>query len=637
MIWVVTFWCLLAVPGLALVARCWPRLLRSGPLGAVGFGYLATIALASPLALLGYSLELPLYVLTAAMVGLVGVGAFDLWKRYRPLSVRWRRPRFELEVSALVLVVLVALRVGSPLIADANFHVGRVRMLVDLGFNNHDPFVWPHAFSPAYHTNVYHALLGVCSQVTGEEPFVVWRHALVLSKVLLAASTYCTTWLLFQQRVVAWFAVVVHLAMYLGTEDTALPRMLAPGFMVVMSVGLAGHALRTRRWKTPVVTLGLTAFATGQIHSLYGVFAAILVLPGVAAWCIARRQPLRGVLIAAALATAAPFVVVAHLGGTSGVSEEPSTTSQVEREALTTPSEGSPAEPAPKGLVVTGLGKDRFVQTTAGRHMLDPRPLLSLHRGSLDGHSISPGAEWLLLPSLLVLYWRRHHAAWLGWGVACVLAVSYVPPLCTAALQVFSSRGWILLRLWEPMYFLCPVLTSGAAFVAVPKLSRRRWRAVALPLAVVAVHLFAGESWLQLWEDRTVEDRREARAVKTLAGLRRHVPAGSVAATELKSGRYLGMLHHVYSVAVDRGSPRIRDLPQRQDDLAALLSPSTNAPERMAIAQRYRVTRVLLKKESRRPLKAWLKRETTSLGRVGAWECYGIDAGTSRPRGARSQ
>ena len=68
---------------------------------------------------------------------------------------------------------------GSHLGGDAFVHVGRIRFLLDNGFSNWDPCYNFDVPFPFYHTNLLHAVLASCAQLTGSDAVTVWVVSLV--------------------------------------------------------------------------------------------------------------------------------------------------------------------------------------------------------------------------------------------------------------------------------------------------------------------------------------------------------------------------------------------------------------------------------------------------------------------------
>jgi hypothetical protein len=182
---------LLWLPGLAALRRVAPAELERGLLSALALGYAMTFVLLSPCSLLCYACGLPLWVLSAVMALSVVLGVLAL-ARARCLRELARLWAGDLGLPALLLAVLLLLdaRVGGWLDGDATYHVGRVRDLLDHGFNNRDIYLAEPFFAYAYQGNLLHALYAAITQLTAGDPLFVWFASLPWAKLVIAGGHY---------------------------------------------------------------------------------------------------------------------------------------------------------------------------------------------------------------------------------------------------------------------------------------------------------------------------------------------------------------------------------------------------------------------------------------------------------------
>ena len=191
MIAMLAWWAVLWLPGHAIARRVSRNDQGGGALAHVALGYLYSFALLTPVSVVGYALGWPIAVLTAAVVLATLAGAVDLartrfWQRPRSwswLDVAW--------LAALVVIVDLAFGAyaGGHTAGDARLHVARVRVLLDHGFNNWDPYFADHPFSRVYHTNLYHALIAAGAQLTGALAIEAWVWTLPLSASISRRSS----------------------------------------------------------------------------------------------------------------------------------------------------------------------------------------------------------------------------------------------------------------------------------------------------------------------------------------------------------------------------------------------------------------------------------------------------------------
>ena len=468
------FWLLMALPGYAVVLRIDRDQQQSGLLGTICLSYLGTLALLSPVSIACYLLELPLAVFSGACVLLVVLAAIEVSRAsaWRELG-RLIGAAVGVELLVVIGDMVLSARTGSIMGADAITHLARIRLLIDHGMTNVDPYVAGDYFFPLYHTNILHALCAAASQLTGVPYLGVWFAALPWAKLLTAAGSYYLAWSVFRSRWAAWVAALFVVGMQGPVTFIIYPNKLAPFWLLATTAGLVIQACRTPSW-TSVAWIGAAALVVGQVHALYGGFALLLagpVLGVVLVLTLLARRPGAWRLAACCLALtlSLPFAWASHVGRA-----------------------GSP-DPT--------QGRSDDVDWAEGRFHLTEQGWL--FKVPFDGFGSGRGIRywWVAGGCLCGLMGvrRRDVGALVGMLVVAAL-VFYVPPLCTAAIRVLGAK-WVLLRL-EIIFFLAfPTLVPGtAAFFCQRWNPPERLRSAAAVLAVVAALPFASHQWPYNWD-----------------------------------------------------------------------------------------------------------------------------------------
>lgn len=326
------FWFALALPGFAVVCRFDRKQLNSGLLGILSLSYLASLALLSPVAIVGYILGAPLAVFSGACVLLVAWGVLEVVRHGR-----WRSAAalllgaVSVELLIVVADMILGARAGSIVSADAITHLARIRFLLDHGLSNADPFVGGHFF-PTYHTNLLHALCAACSQLTGVDHFGVWFISLVWAKLAIAGGSYYLARSVFRGAWPAWVAVVFMVGTQGPITFMLYPNKLAPFWLLATLIGLTIRAA-VAPTKKSVVWIAAATLVVAQVHALYGGFALVLLAPALIAQAVPalarrRRRAARLLLCTLALGLALPFIWVSVAGEYGGPSNAPDTAYQ---------------------------------------------------------------------------------------------------------------------------------------------------------------------------------------------------------------------------------------------------------------------------------------------------------------------
>jgi hypothetical protein len=608
------FWALSWLPGFALVRRAWPRGLHADLMGAVAYGYVASFALMAPVAVACYWLRLPVAVLTAWWA--VGVGATLVWltrtARWREIG-RMLRAEVGLAAALLVAHLVMQARVGGWLDGDATFHLGRIRHLLDHGFDNRDIYLRAEHFTPIYHTNLVHAWFAVATQITQGDPLDVWWASLAWAKLLITAGHYALAYALLRRQEPAWLYALVIATVQAGVTYAVYPNALAVGWLlpVVLALAVASHDDDSH---AESVAVAVTAFVVGLVHPLYALFAMLIAAPYAGARALdmalgRARNPAHAprarslALVAVALLAGAPPGMVSRFvkhapaepasarGAFDVEFESPSTA----RPAVTRPAPATatkPKAPLTPALAAGGGPLEKKLERRAdGRLWLPPAKmggtafvlfgLLALALVSLAPSSVRARARAVAAaaaPCALILFWP-----WL-----CTLAAR---PQLTAAIPR-------LVPILSSALFLALVCAGMFALQRLPR-PRLVWPAATLASVALATGLLGFSPRSSGEHLRDVLASRQARhAMLDLhrarrAVLRAHVPEGTTVLASLREARYVVMLHDVFVVAADRGhapSPGIRE---RRAAVERMTAKGTPWEEREALLRRHGIRHVV--------------------------------------------
>ncbi len=562
------FWLTLALPGYVLVRHFSKDDLDSGLLGTTGLSYLAVFGLLSPVSILCYLVRAPLWCFSATCVVAVVAGAIEVtrqgwWRGIGRMFVGGLSVGFLIVVADMVM----GARVGAYLGGDAVLHLTRVRFLLDHGFSNHDPFVAGEYFFPTYHTNLLHALYAACSQLSGVHHMSVWFASLAWGKLLIAAGAYYMSWCIFGRRWVAWVAAVFAVGYQGPINFLVYPNKLAPLWIGALMIGFAVQACKSPcSWRS-VLKLCVGSLVLGQIHSLYGAFAGIVLGPilcGIGLVRIFRRQPDRWRVAACtvALTAALPFLLVSKF-----------TVSSKSRSSSITKASTESAVAAVAGKGWVTMGPRSGWGTVRGW-----RPIC-----------LAVGIICALAGS------RRKQAAVLLAVVGTAALIFYLPPLCTAALGVFGKK-WILSRmgfvLWLGFVGLVP---ASVAFLVEPK--TRFWfvRSILCVLVLLFGAAFASAKESITWRGYLAQvsapkDQRQGYLDVTrfiVEFFEDNIPRGVTVLADDWRGMVLTMVHDCHIVASSRVSKGIPDMAKRRKDLKTMLAANTPWPTRRALLREY--------------------------------------------------
>jgi hypothetical protein len=609
------FFSLLALPGFALLRRT--RLLpaEGGPLGVLALSYLASLVLLSPFSIAGYALHLPVAAFSAATASLVVIAAASLAREPTRvfLAPPWPRPgALALFACVLLAADLVAgSRSGSHMAGDALYHIARVRMLLDNGFNSWDPLIGPPRSEPAYPANLQHALLAAAAQLTRQTPAAVWAFALPWAKLLSACAIAHLAFIVLGRRSCAWLACIGFVVWSASQSVLLLPsRMavyawlaLAFAFTVELATPAedpdAQRALASRR--RAALGLAATCLVLAQVHALYYAFAVLLVAPVLVvrlALLTLRRAPGRRELVVAVIALGVgapwPALTTARLSlrrSTPPVAMTDSTPRQgdaAQRAATEEPAADPDTAPAVTAPVTTPAPRpDHGFLHVAGGRMLDPSWL---------ANPASPRLHLLIALIAGLFTARRPQVFALGGIVLAALATLHIPWLCGALIDVVRVP-WVVGRLAGTLTAPQLAIVPGVLVLyAAPRWSPRVVGAVACAVVVAYAYVFGvdSEPWTRARHLANARDpaalhRRLERHAQRRALFAKHVRPHAVVAVPPSRVAHLVADCNCVPLAIPRLRRGLLDADERRLATTRLLDSKTPIGERVALLRQYDV------------------------------------------------
>ena len=596
-------WLFTALPGFALLRRARRAWLDHGVFASVSASYVASFVLITPVAVAGYAFGWPVLVLAYAMLGLFALAAVDLAWHWRELS---SLPSPNLLGALVFMLVFVdygaALNVGTHEVGDAHFHMAKVRLLMEAGLVDWDPYSPARQLDPVYFGNLYHALIGAWAKLSGLEAFDAWSRMLPWAKLVVAGSAEAFAFALFRSRPVALGAAAASVLAWFPLTMMPYPNQLAGLWLLPLALGSGIELLcGDRPWRAAFGVAG-TAVALVQVHGLYFMFECIAlgpVLLGALLWALARRHtrrswrslaPALGLL---ALCAGLPWFVTSALErGLDGyLAKLPDLLPTVVASA---------AQPDPKpGTAPEALPPDaRALDWRYRGFRLLPRERLVFEFGEVNANNL----RIQLLAGLLlamVLARQRPRALVMLAMMVTVLLLLHVPALCTLAVRAAGS-AWIVRRMDVLVAFAGQVIVPGALGLLLLQL---RWLKGLTPLLAAGLALFyayefgvnAGP-WSRERYVRNVArpenvqlDRR--RQTRRSLLLRERVPPGSVVATGLQTSVELPQHCNCYALGLPahEGLHGMGDMRKRRRATNAIFDPDVSTVSRAALLRRYGV------------------------------------------------
>jgi hypothetical protein len=569
--------------------------MEGGAGSGFALGYLASFVLLSAVSVAGYVFRLPLAVLSVAIVvSVVGGAAWVVRDAVRRRA--WPRVSVvALMAGAVVLVDLaMGLRVGGHFGGDARYHVARVRILLDHGFNNWDPLVAGHHFDATYHTNLYHALMASMAQLTGLSPSEVWAYTWSWAKLASASAAFHLAWTVFRERVLAWTAAAAFAVWMAPSSILLYPNTITKFWLVPLALAFVVEAVAREGTRRPVWGLAAVAWVLPQVHGLYYVFVGIMVLPVLAvaalhAWW-KRVEPRRFLALALALGVGAPWLGVTVWHRAYPVREAaPAAPIEAPALAAALAAEASRSQEAASAAPAEPGHFRGFVRLGDGQVMLDPGQL-----ANLSGRHFH---LWVAMALLLATV-RRRPAAVLAGTIAVTLVVLYTPPLCTALVEL-AKAPWVVRRLSGIATSMHVAIVPGALLWFVWTRWRSRWTEAFCVAGAVAYGQAFGvdrepwsrESYLDEARDPMELPELLARHARKRELLYRAIPSEAVVLAPLGVAGDLLMNCDCYRLALDQDEParRVRDMAERRAAVTLLLGDELDLAARVALLRRYGV------------------------------------------------
>jgi len=616
------FWSFLLLPGLVTVRLMAVDELRGGLLPAVAMGYLGSFALLAPISALAYLAELPVAVLSGAILCLVLaaiVVALRL-KLHRELAspLRWGAL-----AGLLLLTVHIAwaAREGTWLRGDTTFHLGRIRFLLDHGISNDGFYVESEPFVRIYHTNLLHALIASASQLTGLSALELWYASAAWAKLVTACGHAYLAHAISGRRWAGWACAALSLTTLAAVPYSLYPNSLGTWWLLPTLLGLGvRNASHDRVRIGPTVLLCLGAVAISQVHALYALFWAFCLGPYLALR-VARDRRLRSgsVLGLVALLLVAPHVHIV-LG----------------RDRPTAPR----TDQSERWRAAVERDQAQWLARNASRKRSETiarfggGPLEKKLEATPDGNFHLPfdaiGGLLFVLSGWLALLWsswiqasRRDHFLALALALAGPCIVLFVPAICTAAVGL--STDFVVVRL-APLVslFAFTALATVAAPADDTPTSDRVGTAVLVACALIGTQLpgHAPRSWsdhahaaMQPEAARTKMLRRLQMRAQLLT---KYVPAGSTVAASLQLARHVVMLHDCFVVAPDRGTTDVADILERRFHVVQFTDPNTAEFERSALLKTYGIRHAVFSAGERERF-AWTLRRGKRLATRAGW------------------
>ncbi|MCB9707196.1 MAG: hypothetical protein H6714_00195 [Myxococcales bacterium] len=595
-------WGILILPGLAVARRLFPDDLRNGSLGTVSISYLCSFALLSPLVIPCYWLELPLWTFTSVIVVVVGVGAYDA---IRELGTY--KPSISISVvsvlGSLVLIADLTLSAiyGGYMDGDAAFHTSRIRMLTDHGFNNWDPYLYPHQFSSVYHTSIYHALIACISHFTKQSYLLSWSVTLLWAKLVSAASVFYVAIKIFRDRNAGWIALIaISLWSYnalpihnpLRWHYLALPHNLVPLWMFPLFVG-GIMDLWEGRSKNAWLKLATVLLVTAETHMLYSLFLCVFLGIFLCLWTIRttiteRRVRWKVIATCLILLTPLPFWILERYGARivnhHGTEESPARVAHLDQPSPTSTNDLRLFDIPIKEIVhkskdtKSSNRKLTFLRLSDGRKVVDPLPWTK----PSDYHF------WLAISFLLALSFRKKEVVWLACCVGIAMILLYHPSIFSILLSKLRMRDWAIGRI-EAIFAI-------AGYVMIPNMAVASLGLIfSKPLGQLVIAMLMLNWGLRPRAEQQFEwpiVKRRPNAF-TLAServvLQRSIPVGSTVLADLVEAKRLVQLHNCYVIAANRMSPKLRGVTQRQNDVRYLLNSRHPWKTKHAILEKHRI------------------------------------------------
>lgn len=578
------FWIALLLPGYALARLVDRADTRDGLLGVIAISMLGTFALLSPVNILGHIVEAPLWVFSAWIILLLIASLIIISRN------RWWRDIgavFKSGASIEIIVVLVALilaaRAGSYMIGDSVVHLSRISLLIHHGLNNGHPFYGGNFFFPTYHTNILHALMASCSQITTVDHLDVWWAARPVGMLLAIGGTYYLARTVFDRTWAAWAAALCVLGIYGSLPYLIYPNKLAPLWIAPLILAFVIQAIRSPSDWRPIAKLAVASIVLGQIHGMYVVFCVLLFTPVLtaAAFLYITRRNVRPALLTfcacAALSIGLAFPIVSAVNakafgqnvGTVLRGDADETVAAAANDAITTSQFG------------TGFSGKPW------------RPLLVVI---------------MAIPLVIFLKRRRMELTILAGVFLIAAAWLWIPPLYQLLLNVLGER-WILGRMEFIFRLLFALIVAGGAIALLDWLLSLHpknveagywritpWRVASLSVFALGAYAFGSNqehNWRYLYDQALATKSVHRKNLMWMDNLKvfveQHIEPGSRVLCPPLFGMLLTAVHDCRIVAGATNNLGVPDAQDRLEDQQVMLSELTPEATREQLLDEYDV------------------------------------------------
>ncbi|MEM7228220.1 MAG: hypothetical protein AAF432_05315 [Planctomycetota bacterium] len=631
---------LLALPGLPVVRWLDRRWIEAGWPALYGVSTIVTLTIFTPIAIACYLMGTPVIMPAILMCNMMLAGLIWLI-----IQRAWRDLRTVFTgLCGIELVLLIdawlSFRHGTHFGGDTSVHLARIRMLVDHGLSNTDPFVAESFFWPIYHTNIVHLLHAMFATLTDRDAFLVWISSLTWSRLLIVCGTYTLAWSVFRKRWIAWTAAVFMLAAVFHSSLLAYPNKIAPFGIVPIIIALSIRALdHPKDWR-PAALLAGAMLVLGQVHGMYVIFVAAFVTPVMLTAVIVRMVRTKSIerwsLIAVAtIVLGLPFPMISQIGIRNARADR-TTTAMATPTMITMPSATIAAVTAP--APATQSREANPTPRRRGGHFLtldNGWQVRNPQRG-ITARTARPVLLIALAALGIVVLREWRLAVVFGCGLTVAMML-FIPPLCTAALDFFGA-GWIVLRAQFLILLVFAVIVPTVPLMIGVRCSDR-WirrsesttpnitRATSFVKRGAVLLGLCWAAYLGYWyhgkaEDyhRYIETARKPKAQRVevhdtrqrvAAHIEELVKPGSTVLCDLEISSLLCSLTDVHVVASRSSSLGVPDLAQRRRDVRTMIAEETPWPQRRALLRKYDA-RYYVRTDARAPIE-WAMQHGTAL------------------------
>lgn len=637
MVRVYLFWVLLSLPGFALMNRVPRARAHVGDLGSISVAYLFSFLFLAPFSIAGYWFQLPLGLLSSAIVLVVLLAGIDLYFARRQWLPRLQRPDILFVSGAFVLLLFLVYSavVGPSMIYDADFHLARIRFLYENGLSNADPYLGIE-YTHVYHTNLYHAIICAGSRLSGIDILGFWYWTFAWAKLAAASAVYLLTYCIFRHRLSAWLSAFWFLGFTIFVTRSLYPNQIAPHWLVVTGLAFAVRALSERRPLFLLIAVGCTSFITGQVHSLYAGFLAISVTAAAIVFVIGaairdkKTNFLRNLWFAIAVAVAgcaaAPFVIIQKYD----LFPKPPTRPELETKQteVINPKKPNTVAASTPVLASVPIIKKKPAKWTKWFQYSDKGELVFPTNALFGGKLFQIIIVAVCL--LVVLLSRDRKRFFVFLSIASFqTALLLVSPMASYAVS-FLGEEWVLERMLDVMSVIFPVIAIGGLFSFRKRLPTFVTPTLLFSCAFLGI-VFSGPTGRlanvqAAWETF----RLNTTNLSNYNGLRKlqikrrfllkTIPRNSVLLADPGEGRKLAKLHGLRFIIVYRDN-WVSDSSQRRRDIRRLGNPKIKSDLLKTLIDKYHI-QYILRMSSEFP---WAEKYATLVGRYDDMRIYRIN------------